>query len=212
MQRQNRQKPLSIVSHPRQVAENAELLANGDYVAERSTTTRSLFAVTRSTRPTRQLIQLDINPILYPTTTTTAPPFATAMASARLNGKTIVITGASSGIGRSTAFEFARIAGPTSHIRLVLTARRLDVLQEVAAELTKEFGEAAVTVLPVVLDVSDPDAVRAFVPSLPAAFRNIDVLINNAYLSLPLVTRRRTLYFTDFFGVEWPVALPRPPP
>ncbi|CAK7206652.1 hypothetical protein SEUCBS139899_009456 [Sporothrix eucalyptigena] len=106
------------------------------------------------------------------------------MASARINGKTIVITGASSGIGRSTAFEFARVAGPGSTIRLVLTARRLDVLKEVAAEIEAEFGaRQTVHVLPVVLDVSDADAVRAFVPSLPTEFRDINVLVNNAGLA-----------------------------
>ncbi|CAK7269793.1 hypothetical protein SEPCBS119000_003752 [Sporothrix epigloea] len=103
------------------------------------------------------------------------------MASARINGKTIVITGASSGIGRSTAFEFARVAGPGSTIRLVLTARRLDILKTVASQLAEEFGaHQTLHVLPVQLDVSDPDAVRAFVPSLPAEFRDIDVLVNNA--------------------------------
>ena len=45
-----------------------------------------------------------------------------------LTGKTIVITVASSGIGRSTAIEFAR-SSPQS-LRLILTARRLDVLTE----------------------------------------------------------------------------------
>ncbi|EPE08937.1 nadp-dependent l-serine l-allo-threonine dehydrogenase ydfg [Ophiostoma piceae UAMH 11346] len=104
------------------------------------------------------------------------------MAAARLNGKTIVITGASSGIGRSTAFEFARVAGPASQIRLVLTARRLNVLQDVAADLVKQFGDT-VKVLPVALDVSDPDAVRGFVPSLPEEFRDINVLVNNAGLA-----------------------------
>ncbi|ERS98110.1 uncharacterized protein SPSK_06521 [Sporothrix schenckii 1099-18] len=105
------------------------------------------------------------------------------MASARINGKTIVITGASSGIGRSTAFEFARVAGSGSTIRLVLTARRLDVLQEVAAELQKQFANQTVHVLPVVLDVSDPSAVRNFVPSLPEEYRDINVLVNNAGLA-----------------------------
>ncbi|CAK7242271.1 MAG: hypothetical protein STHCBS139747_003758 [Sporothrix thermara] len=106
------------------------------------------------------------------------------MASARINGKTIVITGASSGIGRSTAFEFARVAGPGSTIRLVLTARRIDLLKKVADDLAAEFGaRQTVHVLPVQLDVSDPEAVRAFVPSLPAEFSDIDVLVNNAGLA-----------------------------
>jgi 3-hydroxy acid dehydrogenase/malonic semialdehyde reductase len=66
-----------------------------------------------------------------------------------------------------------------------LTARRLETLQEVAAEITKEVGEG-VKVLPVKLDVSNPDEVRGFVRGLPEEWRNIDVLVNNAYV-LPLV-------------------------
>jgi 3-hydroxy acid dehydrogenase/malonic semialdehyde reductase len=101
---------------------------------------------------------------------------ATAM-SKRLEGKTIVITGASSGIGRSTAFEFARTA--PRDLKLVLTARRIDTLKQIAQEIRDEVGEG-VKVLPVKLDVSKPDEVRNFVPSLPEGFREIDVLVNNA--------------------------------
>lgn len=95
----------------------------------------------------------------------------------RLEGKTVVITGASSGIGKSTAFEFARTA--PKNLRLILTARRVDTLKEVAEEIKKEVGEG-VKVLPVKLDVSSPEEVRAFVPSLPEEWKNIDVLVNNA--------------------------------
>lgn len=95
----------------------------------------------------------------------------------RLEGKTIVITGASSGIGKSVAFEFARTA--PKNLRLILTARRVDTLKEVAEEIKKEVGEG-VKVLPVKLDVSSPDEVKAFVPSLPEEWKNIDVLVNNA--------------------------------
>lgn len=97
----------------------------------------------------------------------------------RLAGKTAVITGASSGIGRATALELARTAAPAGGLRLILTARRVDVLREVADEITKEAG-AGVQVLPVQLDIADPDAVRAFVPGLPAEWRDIDILVNNA--------------------------------
>lgn len=103
---------------------------------------------------------------------------ATAMAK-RLEGKTIVVTGASSGIGRSTAMEFARTA--PKNLRLILTARRIDTLKEIAAEINKEVGEG-VKVLPVKLDVSRPEEVRAFVGGLPEEFREIDVLVNNAGL------------------------------
>lgn len=97
--------------------------------------------------------------------------------SARLEGKTIVITGASSGIGRSTAVEFARTA--PKNLRLVLTARRVDVLEQVKEEIRKEVGDG-VKVLAVKLDVSDPEAVRGFVGGLPEEWREIDVLVNNA--------------------------------
>ena len=101
---------------------------------------------------------------------------ATAMAK-RLEGKTIVVTGASSGIGRSTAMEFARTA--PKNLKLILTARRIDTLIEIAAEINKEVGEG-VKVLPVKLDVSKPEEVKAFVGGLPEGFRDIDVLVNNA--------------------------------
>lgn len=100
-----------------------------------------------------------------------------ATAAKRLEGKTVVITGASSGIGRSCAFEFARAA--PRDLRLVLTARRADRLREIADEIRAEVGEG-VRVLPVELDVSDPDQVRGFVGRLPDEFRAVDVLVNNA--------------------------------
>lgn len=97
--------------------------------------------------------------------------------SKRLAGKTVLITGASSGIGRSTAFEFARTS-PES-LKLVLTARRIDTLREVAAEIGKEVGDG-VKVHVVQLDVSKPEEIRGFVGNLPEEFREIDVLVNNA--------------------------------
>lgn len=105
---------------------------------------------------------------------------ASAAAAKRLEGKTIVITGASSGIGRSTAFEFARTA-PQNGLKLVLTARRIETLHQVAAEIKKEVGDG-VKVLPVKLDVSKPEEVRQFVPNLPEEFKDIHVLVNNAGL------------------------------
>jgi 3-hydroxy acid dehydrogenase/malonic semialdehyde reductase len=98
-------------------------------------------------------------------------------AAKRLEGKTIVITGASSGIGRSCAVEFARTS--PQDLRLVLTARRLETLQEVAAQIHDEVGPG-VKVLPVRLDVSDPAQVKGFVQSLPAEWRDINILVNNA--------------------------------
>jgi 3-hydroxy acid dehydrogenase/malonic semialdehyde reductase len=99
-------------------------------------------------------------------------------AAKRLEGKTILITGASSGIGRSTALEFARTA-PKNGVKLILTARRIDALHEVAAEISKEVG-SGVQVLPVKLDVSNLEEIKQFVPNLPEEWRDIHVLVNNA--------------------------------
>ena len=94
-----------------------------------------------------------------------------------MTGKTVLITGASSGIGRSTALEFARTS--PRDLRLILTARRIDSLRDVAAQIAKEVGEG-VKVLPVKLDVSSPDEIRGFVGGLPEEWRDINVLVNNA--------------------------------
>lgn len=97
--------------------------------------------------------------------------------SKRLSGKTVLITGASSGIGRSTALEFARTS--PDDLKLILTARRIDSLKQLADEITKEVG-SGVKVLPVQFDVSKPGEVHGFVDRLPTEFQQIDVLVNNA--------------------------------
>lgn len=117
---------------------------------------------------------------INPTLTALYPSLRRNMATAmgrRLEGKTIVITGASSGIGRSTAIEFARTS--PKNLKLILTARRIDTLKQIAEEIKKEIG-SGVKVLPVKLDVSKPDEIKDFVPNLPEEFKQIDVLVNNA--------------------------------
>jgi 3-hydroxy acid dehydrogenase / malonic semialdehyde reductase len=93
----------------------------------------------------------------------------------KLKGKVVFITGASAGIGEASAFAFA-----AENARLLLAARRLDRLQEMAAEL-KEAG--AEEVHSFALDVRDEAAVSSAIEQLPAGWRNIDVLVNNAGLS-----------------------------
>jgi len=97
----------------------------------------------------------------------------------RLEGKTILVTGASSGIGRSVAEEFARTS--PKNLKIIITARRIETLKQVAADINKEVGDG-VKVLPVKLDISKPEEVSAFVPNLPDEFKEIDVLVNNAGL------------------------------
>ena len=73
--------------------------------------------------------------------------------------------------------EFARTA--PKNLNLILTARRIDTLKEVAQQINKDVGDG-VKVFPVKLDVSKPSEVKGFVESLPDEFREIDVLVNNA--------------------------------
>lgn len=93
-----------------------------------------------------------------------------------MNGKTIFITGASSGFGAACARIFNKQGN-----RLVLTARRIDPLLALQDELA---GTADVHIVP--LDVREREAVRGAIESLPERFRAIDVLINNAGLALGL--------------------------
>ena len=73
--------------------------------------------------------------------------------------------------------EFARTS-PKS-LKLILTARRIDTLKQIAEEINREVG-TGVQVLPVKLDVSKPEEVKGFVQSLPTDFRDINILVNNA--------------------------------
>lgn len=98
-------------------------------------------------------------------------------AAKNLAGKTVLITGASSGIGRSCAFEFARTS-PES-LKLILTARRIDRLHEIAKKITDEVGDG-VKIYSMKLDVSKPDEVTKLWQDLPEDFQDIDVLVNNA--------------------------------
>ena len=90
----------------------------------------------------------------------------------------MVVTGASSGIGKATAIEFARVAFPQP-IALILTARRLSKLEELQKEIETEYPSAKV--FPVKLDVSESEEIHGFLGQLPERLRNIDILVNNAY-------------------------------
>ena len=92
-----------------------------------------------------------------------------------LDGRTVLITGASAGIGEACAVVLA-----AEGARLILAARRLQRLQALAARLTSAHGTE---VHVIDLDVRQRDAVSAALESLPADWETIDVLINNAGLS-----------------------------
>jgi len=97
-----------------------------------------------------------------------------------LTGKTVFVTGASSGIGAACAEAFA-----DAGCRLVLAARRLDRLEETAARLRESIG---CEVLTGALDVRDREAVDAWVEGLDPAWSAIDILVNNAGLARGLST------------------------
>lgn len=92
-----------------------------------------------------------------------------------LRGKTVLITGASSGIGQSTALAFAR-----EGCRLLLCARRLDVLTAFTRELEAAGAEE---VLNFRLDVRDREAVERTLSGLAEDWTAVDILVNNAGLS-----------------------------
>ena len=86
-------------------------------------------------------------------------------------GAVVAITGASAGIGRAAALAFAREGS-----RLALSARRLDRLEALAAEVHALGAEAMV----MAMDVADPADVRRFVEATVARFGRLDVMVNNA--------------------------------
>ncbi len=90
------------------------------------------------------------------------------------NSKVVIITGASSGIGAAVARRLAR-----DGLRLTLAARRLDRLEQVAAEVEALGGEALI----VQTDVRNPDELKRMVQVTLDKWGRIDVLFNNAGLS-----------------------------
>lgn len=89
--------------------------------------------------------------------------------------KTVLITGATSGIGRATAEVFAQ-----NGYRLILTGRRTTRLETIKTIYSKKFN-AEIQILP--FDVRDPLAVKGAIADLGEAWQDIDILINNAGLA-----------------------------
>jgi 3-hydroxy acid dehydrogenase/malonic semialdehyde reductase len=92
-----------------------------------------------------------------------------------LKDKIVFITGASSGIGEACARAFA-----AEGARLLLAARRVERLEKLAADLKAAFGTRSRVFA---LDVRDRKTVEETVAGLPAGWKDIEVLVNNAGLS-----------------------------
>ena len=94
---------------------------------------------------------------------------------ASLQHQIVLVTGASSGIGQACAEEFAKAGA-----RVIVAARRIDRLQDLAQRLQADYGAE---VYPVALDVCDRPQVEATLGHLPAPWNAVDILVNNAGLS-----------------------------
>jgi 3-hydroxy acid dehydrogenase / malonic semialdehyde reductase len=92
-----------------------------------------------------------------------------------LDNKIVLVTGASSGIGKSCAENFAREGA-----KLILTARREERLKDLSGYLKKQFGTLSVSLT---FDIRKYKQVETAFNSLPEEWKNVDILINNAGLA-----------------------------
>jgi short-subunit dehydrogenase len=112
-----------------------------------------------------------------------------------VNGKTVLITGASVGIGQAAAFKIARAGGI-----LLLVARSADKLEETKREIEDMGGTAYVYTS----DISEPDSVDALVARVLADHPAVDILVNNAGRS---IRRSIALSYDRFHDFERTIKL-----
>ena len=93
-----------------------------------------------------------------------------------MKGQTVFITGASSGIGKACAEQFAALGA-----NIIITARREDRLKTIAKELSSEYG---ISCIPIQLDIRSYEQVQAVFAKLETDKIEVDVLVNNAGLAL----------------------------
>jgi NADP-dependent 3-hydroxy acid dehydrogenase YdfG len=92
--------------------------------------------------------------------------------------KTILITGATSGIGKACAYQFG-----ANENRLIITGRRNERLLELKKDLEDKFNTEVITLS---FDIRDNNQVKEAVASIPENWKDIDILINNAGLAVGL--------------------------
>ncbi|MBA3030961.1 MAG: SDR family oxidoreductase [Desulfobacteraceae bacterium] len=103
----------------------------------------------------------------------------------RMKGKTAMITGAASGIGKATAFLFAKEGA-----RLALA----DISEKPLAELAESLKQQGAEVMIKVTDVEDEEQIKAFVDATLHTFKTVDVLCNNAGITgkMPAIDKEET--------------------
>jgi len=120
---------------------------------------------------------------------------------ASLEGKVVIITGASSGFGAAASKLFSE-----EGCKVVLAARRLKRLEEMAEEIRAQGGDA----LPISTDVTQHEQIQAMVESTLEKYGRIDVLFNNAgfgrldwFETFDPIKDIRTQINVDLLGVIW---------
>ena len=127
-----------------------------------------------------------------------------------LDGKVILITGGGTGLGKSMGKYFAQLGA-----NLIITSRKIDVLEKTANEIEKETGK---TVLPVQCDVTSYEQIENLLKQSLEKFNKVDTLVNNAAGNFISPTERLshrafdiivnivlkgTYYSTLAFGKHW---------
>ena len=118
--------------------------------------------------------------------------------------KVIIVTGASSGIGLASATRFASLGA-----KIVLAARSIDKLEKIAEEINKKFNKSTDNVLCVKTDVTKEEDCKNLVEQTVKHFGKIDVLVNNAGISMRAVFKdmdlnvMRSLMDTNFWGTVY---------
>lgn len=106
---------------------------------------------------------------------------------AKINGERVILTGASSGIGKAIAIELARKGA-----RIILTSRQIDLLETVAKEIKSTIPGATLP-LAIACDVRDREQVRRVVHFCAEHFGGVDILINGAGMGVYGVFEKTSL-------------------
>jgi len=113
------------------------------------------------------------------------------------SGRNVIVTGASSGIGRDIGETFASLGA-----QVALLARRENMLDEIAEKIRKDGGIA----LPIKCDVTSESDVRRAIDHVDRTYGPVDILVNNAGVSIPAkisemnVADLRRMMDINFFG------------